>query len=191
MAACTAKAKSSGRQCRQPAVDGATVCRVHGGSAPQVLAAARRRRDTQTALQWATQEVERRGIPDRTPLEHLEAVLAEDARAFAVWDAACSTLIDEGSTLLGKNRHGEEQIHPYVTERNQAAQRWARTSKYALDAGVSERRVRIEEEKATLMATALRATLAALGLSAELQQKGLAILAQQLRQLDPPDIVAA
>jgi hypothetical protein len=135
--------------------------------------------------------VERRGIPDRTPLEHLEAVLAEDARAFAVWDAACSTLIDEGSTLLGKNRHGEEQIHPYVTERNQAAQRWARTSKYALDAGVSERRVRIEEEKATLMATALRATLAALGLSAGLQQKGLAILAQQLRQLDPPDIVAA
>ncbi len=37
---CTAKAKHSQRQCCNPAIQGATVCRMHGGSAPQVRAKA-------------------------------------------------------------------------------------------------------------------------------------------------------
>ena len=39
---CTAK-RSNGIACRAQAITGAKVCRVHGGSAPQVIAAARRR----------------------------------------------------------------------------------------------------------------------------------------------------
>ena len=40
----TCKAKtSSGRPCRAPAIQGGTVCSVHGGRAPQVVAAARLR----------------------------------------------------------------------------------------------------------------------------------------------------
>lgn len=35
-ARCTAKAKSTGKQCTNPAIRGATVCRLHGGNAPQV-----------------------------------------------------------------------------------------------------------------------------------------------------------
>jgi hypothetical protein len=183
---CSAVSKRSGRQCKGQAIEGATVCRLHGGSAPQVRRAAERRLATQSALQWATERLEHDGVPDRTPLEHLEAVLEQDARAFALWDAACSVLVEEGSTLLGKNRHGEEQIHPYVLERNEAAKRWARTAKYALDAGVAERRVQIEQDKANLMATALRATLARLGLDATKTQQGLVYLGEELRQLAPP-----
>jgi hypothetical protein len=37
---CTARSKSSGKACRQPAIPGGTVCRYHGGAAPQVKAAA-------------------------------------------------------------------------------------------------------------------------------------------------------
>ena len=39
---CTAK-RSNGLKCKAQAITGAKVCRVHGGSAPQVIAAARRR----------------------------------------------------------------------------------------------------------------------------------------------------
>lgn len=39
---CTAH-KQNGQACKAPAIRGANVCRVHGGSAPQVKAAARRR----------------------------------------------------------------------------------------------------------------------------------------------------
>lgn len=38
---CSARSKTSGNQCRKDAVAGATVCRIHGGAAPQVVAAAR------------------------------------------------------------------------------------------------------------------------------------------------------
>jgi hypothetical protein len=122
------------------------------------------------------------------PLEHLEAVLAEDARAFALWDAACELLVGEGSTLLGRDSKGAEAIHPYVQERNAAAQRWARTSKYALDAGVSLKRVEIERDKANLLAGAMKATLAALGLSPEVQTRGLELLGEQLRRLGPGSV---
>jgi hypothetical protein len=188
---CTATAKSTRKQCKRHAHPGTNVCVKHGAAAPQVLAAARRRREQQTALQWAKQELVRQGVPNRTPLEHLEAVLEEDARTYAMWRLACDLLITEGDRLLATNRHGEQLIHPYVEERNKAAQRWARTSKYALDAGVSQKRVEIEQERAELMAQALRATLSALGLSAEAQQRGHVILAQQLRRLSPAAGTAA
>lgn len=178
----------AGERCDNAPIKGGTVCHKHGGKAPQVVAAARRRLDTQSALQWATQELDRLGTPDRTPLEHLEQVLEEDARSFAMWDLACQTLVENDSTLLGQNRHGEEQIHPYVTERNQAAQRWARTSKYALDAGVSQRRVQIEQDKANLMAAAHRGALARMGLPPAEQQRGLTYLGEELRRLGPGDI---
>jgi len=42
MSVCTAK-RSNGVACKGQAITGARVCRVHGGSAPQVIAAARRR----------------------------------------------------------------------------------------------------------------------------------------------------
>lgn len=42
-ARCTATSKQRGEQCKQPAIHGGTVCRFHGGAAPQVIAAAERR----------------------------------------------------------------------------------------------------------------------------------------------------
>lgn len=33
---CTAKSRTSGQQCRKKAIPGGTVCRYHGGAAPQV-----------------------------------------------------------------------------------------------------------------------------------------------------------
>lgn len=43
MPQCTARAKSTGVRCARSAIAGATICRVHGGAAPQVRAAARAR----------------------------------------------------------------------------------------------------------------------------------------------------
>lgn len=40
---CKAKSKRSGNQCRAYAIAGGTVCRIHGGAAPQTRAAAKAR----------------------------------------------------------------------------------------------------------------------------------------------------
>lgn len=37
---CTATSKTTGKGCQSPAIQGGTVCRMHGGSAPQVKEAA-------------------------------------------------------------------------------------------------------------------------------------------------------
>jgi hypothetical protein len=54
---CTAKSKRSGKPCNGQAIKGATVCRMHGGSAPQVKEAAMERlralaHPAVDALQW-------------------------------------------------------------------------------------------------------------------------------------------
>lgn len=40
---CTAKARTTGNRCRNPPIEGGSVCRMHGGSAPQVKRSARLR----------------------------------------------------------------------------------------------------------------------------------------------------
>ena len=40
---CTAKSKRSGERCRRAAIRGGSVCMMHGGKSPQVLATARQR----------------------------------------------------------------------------------------------------------------------------------------------------
>lgn len=42
-ARCSAHSKRTGKPCKSPAIQGGAVCRMHGGSAPQVQAAARER----------------------------------------------------------------------------------------------------------------------------------------------------
>ena len=180
---CTARTKA-GRRCSHPAIKGGTVCFApHGGKAPQVMAAAARRLETQTALQWAKRELERVGIEGRTPLEHLEASLEESARTYAVWELCCETLVQEQrSGLMGRDRHGQLAIHPYVSEKDAALDRWARISKYALDAGVAERRVKILQEQGELMASALRAVVGRLELSATAERQALAWLGEELQK---------
>lgn len=40
---CSARAKSTGQRCGKYAIPGGTVCRIHGGAAPQVIAVAARK----------------------------------------------------------------------------------------------------------------------------------------------------
>ncbi len=40
---CRATSKASGQQCKRSAIPGGTVCRYHGGAAPQVMSKARER----------------------------------------------------------------------------------------------------------------------------------------------------
>src|ERR1039458_2033946 len=83
---CTGTSLRRSGRCRRAAISGGTVCPTHGGQLPVVKRAAAARVVAQTALQNASAMLAASGIPDRTPLEHLEAVLGEDARAFALWD---------------------------------------------------------------------------------------------------------
>ena len=74
---CQATGKRSGERCHNWAIQGATVCRMHGGGAKQVRAAAKRRLAEQAVMRTLTEmEIEPLGDP-------IEAMIgmAEEAQA--------------------------------------------------------------------------------------------------------------
>jgi hypothetical protein len=86
---CSATSKRTGQRCGAYVRDGATVCRHHGGRAPQALAAADRR----LVAARARADLERLGVSiETTPVEALEAMLWEAAGNVAVLRALVSEL---------------------------------------------------------------------------------------------------
>jgi hypothetical protein len=171
---CTART-SAGKPCKGQAVSGATVCRVHGGKAPQVQRAAVRN----LTIARAQRMVELSGV-DMDPIAHLLDSLHRAATLVNVWgvmiaalDAAGQEWADQtgelrgslnygepsyqdaergavlrvtsNEPLLGFSQSGEARMHPFVAEYNNALERRAKFAKMCLDAGVSERQIALAE----------------------------------------------
>ena len=168
---CKAHARS-GKQCRQPAVPGATVCRYHGGKAPQVIAAAAKR--------IAVAEAQRRlDIPAH--VDPRDALTEELARSIA-WvrwlgskvDAQDDTALIWGATKAVDKLPGPaslggvettEEAKPsiwwtmYVEERR----RLVEVAKVAHACGVEDRRVQLAVRQAELLLAVVTGLVADLG----------------------------
>jgi hypothetical protein len=167
---CVATAKHTGKRCGKWPVPGATVCKLHGGMAPQVKRKA--------AVRVALREALERG--DRRPLWEilLETVHASDV------------LFRDAQVTLGEN--GEvtpEQLDRLV----ESIDRTSRLSKIALDARVDEAMVRQFNFEAELLWRLLYAGLRAVGLDEDQMlvarkataDEALRIEAEQLGQPTP------
>lgn len=200
----------TGKRCEAWAIRGGTVCSAHGGRAPQVKKGAEQR----LAIAEAQRMVGLAGV-DQHPIEHLLYALYRAAQLERVWsvmlagldDASIESMRDSvrgelhysvhhlethdelGVTspemLLGFNKDYEAQLHPFVLAHERALDRLAKIAKLCADAGVDERRVQIEKQRAAVMADVFRAVFAAaaLGLSAAKQREAMVIAAQELRGL--------
>jgi hypothetical protein len=182
---CTAT-RRNGEPCRSWAIRGGNVCRKHGGGAPQVRAKANRRL---RAKELATHTGRRgKGFDkliralevdaaDRGPTEILLDVVY---RAYAMvqlfgaivgklelpreGEPATEVLATDGlpalgTDLYGPDHHGDGKPHVAVVLYQEALTRAAQASKLALDAGVSERLVRVEQEKGRLIAQLINAVI--------------------------------
>ena len=189
---CVAR-RRDGERCTRWAVKGATVCPTHGGSIGRVRAAAARRRDRSAAEQAAATL----GLPvDVDPGQALVEELHRAAGAVA-WLAAQVATLDPEEVVWGTvvDRDGE---HGY-TERRAAPNVWvvllaewvdrkARIAKAALDAGVQERHIRIEEAKGEAIGRLIAAVLDDPELALSVDQQALArqVAARHLRALPTP-----
>jgi hypothetical protein len=104
---CTAKTRS-GKPCRGKPVTGTTVCRMHGGAAPQVRRAGIVRAARLEAHAAAERMVARAGV-DADPLEHLLESLHRSAALVEVWGVMVAALDDhaEQQAALHGNLRGE------------------------------------------------------------------------------------
>jgi hypothetical protein len=121
---CKAHARS-GAQCGKPAEPGARVCRFHGGRAPQVLAAARRRllmaadpataRLIEIALSKRTKDCDAivaiREVLNRSGLTAEPASGAGTETGQVLWDEFCA--IYRRRVALAVHERGEPQEEPF------------------------------------------------------------------------------
>jgi len=171
---CKRKTSASGytEQCKNAPVKGATVCHKHGGSAPQVREAGKRR----LQMQRAARAAETLGLPKEVdPHEGLLEQVYVSA-GICEWYAERVRELDPDAVVWGK---GEERgsvkgdrrsverteragvsvwVQLYAEERD----RLVRFCKTAIAAGLGERQVRLAEQQARFLSRVIRDVVAGL-----------------------------
>ena len=171
---CTALSQQSGERCRRRAIKGGTVCAVHGGGAPQVRAAARRRLERERLdgeIGRLLDELEMEHA-ERHPIEVLiDAVTRSSAMVEVLGslvgrlDATPASLpaqdIGTGGrrgALYGRDHLGDGRPHVLMVMYREWVEIAAKMAKMALEAGVDERRVRLAEQHGAVISDVLRAS---------------------------------
>ena len=189
--------KRDGTQCGSYPIEGGTVCRMHGGGAPAVKAAAARR----AAEAKAAAEMEAAAVTLGLPvdIDPAKALLDEIAVTYGhvqwlrlkVQELGADELVwgrtqtDQGVGPQGPVDTTTEKAGPntwydlYMREREHLV----KVSAAALRAGIEERRIKIAEDQGTLVAAVLQRILAALNLSPEQWAEVPTIVPRELRAL--------
>lgn len=157
-----------GKPCGQPAMSGQTVCKMHGGMAPQSLAAAERRALERDAIK----SLESFGVP--VVVDPHTALLQELHRtAGAVqWLGAIVADLEQSDISWGKTRDktgGEDAGTTHEAGRNVWVVLWQDERKHLTSvasacarAGIEERRVTLAEEQGRMLAGVIQRILTGL-----------------------------
>lgn len=163
----------AGDPCKLKAIPGGTVCRFHGGGAPQVKARAAVRAEV---LRWSL------GEAHADPGEVLLRLVTQSARRVEMLAAELAQLVEEEPSLrealvgeswvateAGSLYKAGEYIRGLAQLEAQERDRCAGFAAKAVAAGLDKRRVELAERQGALIAELLRAVLAdpELGLTAE------------------------
>lgn len=149
------------RACRKAPIRGGPVCVDHGGSAPQVRAAANRRlAELEAAKVLAEVEVTPIGDPLQALLDLAAEVFAKQQRL----DAIVATL---EQLRADPSRWGTEQIDARIQLLERYTDRLHRILETIARLGIDERRLAIEHMQLDLDAAVILGTLRALGLDTD------------------------
>lgn len=191
---CDARAKSTGEQCARYAIEGGTVCRVHGGATKAAREKARRNVEAQ--------EVKARMVTLGLPVDvDPTTALLEEVKVTAghvAWLREEVRALDPGLLTWGKAQH-EEGIGPegpidktthkatapvvyelYMRERKHLAE----VAALALRAGVQERQIALAEAQALQIVGVYQRALASITLTPEQHTQAREAITRELRALD-------
>lgn len=187
---CTGRKSGSPTQrCRKRPINGGRVCRNHGGSAPQVKAAAAARVEQRRAVLAAeTFGLPREVDPHTALLEELHRT------AGAVeWLGAIVADLKQNVVTWGVTRRktgGEDRGVTHEARLNAWAAEWRNERKHLLEVakvcvavGIEERRVRLAEDAGRQLAAVIRAVLDRLDLTDEQQRLAVVVVPEEFRRL--------
>lgn len=193
---CGAKKRGKDEACGSSPVPGGTRCGRHGGNSPKAKAAAEQR----TAEQELTHAVGTLGIGSKYPdIDPAQALLQEIriSHAHVRWLRTKVSEVEPNELVWGitKTEVGigaqgpvdmtvqEAGFNTWYTLYTKEREHFAKLTTMALKAGIEQRRIELEEQKAELVVVALKQIFAQLNLS-KLQADMLpTIVPNALRQL--------
>lgn len=185
---CTAHTRA-GKPCGQRPMAGQRVCRMHGGTAPQALAAAQARTQERKAIL----AVESFGLPRE--IDPHSALLEELHRtAGAVeWLGAIVADLRRNQVAWGQTRHktgGEDHGTTLEAKPNAFVLLWqgerknlVAVAKTCIEVGIEERRVRLAEDAGRQLAGLVRAVLDRLNLTDDQRALSLVVVPEEFRRL--------
>lgn len=169
--------KKNGEPCSNYAMNGATVCHSHGGRAPQVKAAARRRLEREAATKaMTTYGLPREIAPDIALLEEVHrtaghvAWLYEIVKGIEQDDLVWGKVeeVDKGAgEFTGTDTTYRAQANIWLDLYQRERKHLTDVCKAALTAGIAERQVKLAEQQGTLIAQVITRILDDLSLSAD------------------------
>lgn len=199
-----------GAPCMKFPIHGAAVCKLHGGGAPQVQAAAVERLEAMAAQQRLARDLTSAGeaLPYEDPIANLLWLVSMTKRAVVWWsfrvaeletpdpqagdfaaglvgvdDDGEAVVVQPAGRLYGPSTSGGIAMHPVLKEWQRAMDQNARFAKMAVDAGVSERMVRIAEAQGETIAQVVEGTLNELGLSPAVRDEARRIISVKFTEL--------
>jgi hypothetical protein len=159
---CSATSKRSGQRCRRWAVRGLSVCHVHGGATK----AARAKSD--------------RAVEQLKPAEGARTRSRRDGRDAG---GAPARRPARGSRDGGQHGHlGDGRPHVFVSMLREWTSELGRLSKLARDAGIDERRVRMNEAEGHFLASVIPAAVDACSPDDETRAAAIAAAAKLIRE---------
>lgn len=187
---CTAHNRA-GAPCRHTPEPDQTVCRFHGGRAPQAIAKAEeRRRVAEAGAQVMTLGLSLEVSPDQALLDELYRTAGEVA-----WLDVKVRELDAENLVWGKTREktgGDDHGTTHEAKPNAwyllwvaARDRLVKVAEACKKANIEERRIQLAEDQGRLIAGAIQQILTALQLTDEQQARVPQIVPAILRQLTP------
>jgi ribosomal protein L35AE/L33A len=198
---CTATSKQSGERCKRRPIRGGSVCAMHGGKTPAVVAKAEQRLQARQALLAA----EAFGLPRE--VDPHSALLEELHRCAGAVQWLGAIVADLQKDEIGwgkvKETHGTQlekgtdngvtkaaQVNVFVRLWQEERDRLAKVAKTCVDVGIEERRVRLAESAGQQLAAVIRAVLDRLELSDGQRSLAVQVVPDELRRLAGDAVVA-
>ena len=206
---CTSITRSTGKTCKNWAIPGLTVCRLHGGGSERSKAAGRRRVE-EVQVKFRAGQLGR-ALAERMDLDEPDpgVGILESCRRAAAMMRVYGDLVGEltikpeyeermlpdGTTMLwpigmqGLDGSGSSAMHVLVREYRRSIRDYAEICSLAIRAGVEVAKVRIEQQKAEALAAVLQAVLRDLRLTPEQHARAPALIRHHLLQAENGQVV--
>jgi len=169
-----------GLPCTNPPVRGATVCRMHGGGAPQVKAKAAERVAQQEFDKAMSKAL---AILEVTPVDNPLTVLAELAGQAVAFKNALAERVNDLQSVRFTDARGAEQLRSEVALWERALDRCERFCTSMARLRIDDRLAKVEEAQIELVLAALDAGLVAADVDPSRRVEAKAAAARHLRSV--------